>query len=75
MVKDRLEEIKRVNIVIWEVFVKYKWVQLALFFQLCQVPQNNIRETVVDIKANKIEMQIDDILTEVSNSKLISFPS
>lgn len=35
------------------------------FFQLCQLPQNNIRETVVDIKANKIEIQIDDILAEV----------
>ncbi|XP_055301093.1 syntaxin-4 [Sitodiplosis mosellana] len=42
MVKDRLEELKR----------------------LCNCPPNNIRDTIIDIKANKIELQIEDILSE-----------
>lgn len=41
-------------------------------FKLCNLPQNNLRDTIIDIKANKIELQIEDILTEVSGSLLFS---
>lgn len=34
--------------------------------QLCNCPPNNVRDTIIDIKANKIELQIEDILSEVS---------
>lgn len=34
--------------------------------QLCNYSANNVRETIVDIKANKIELEIEDILNEVS---------
>ncbi|XP_031628587.1 syntaxin-4 [Contarinia nasturtii] len=42
MVKDRMEELKR----------------------LCNSQQNNLRDTVIDIKANKVELQIENILSE-----------
>lgn len=38
----------------------------VFFLQLCNGQQNNFRDTIIDIKANKIELQIEDILSEVS---------
>lgn len=45
---------------------------MYFLFKWCNFPQNNVRDTIIDIKANKIELQIEDVLTEVSGFLLIS---